>query len=129
AARAVEAGMDVVRQWRPGDEAPDAAAEAAMIAVLERDDAGTAIAGEISGGESGGDRVWVVDPVDGTENLLRGDRFVAVTLALLVDGGPAAGATACPFTRELWTAARGKGAYDRSGRRLTVASGRRRRVV
>jgi myo-inositol-1(or 4)-monophosphatase len=67
------------------------------------------------------DRVWVVDPVDGTTNLLLlGDSFVGVTVALLVDGRPVVGATGCPFTGELWSAAQGLGADDRSGRRLEV---------
>ena len=133
AARAVQAGMDVVRDWRGGAEevaAVERATEAAAIAVLRGSDPVTPVVGEVSGGDAGAARVWVVDPVDGTTNLARGDSFVAVTLALLVNGRPVAGATGSPFTGEWWAAAADRGAYDRAGHRLElVERPRRPRVV
>jgi 3'(2'), 5'-bisphosphate nucleotidase len=45
------------------------------------------------GAESG--RVWLVDPIDGTQGFVRGDQF-AVAVGLVVDGVPVAGALACP---------------------------------
>jgi len=86
--------------------AVDDAAEAAVVDVLRASDVD-----ELD---------WVVDPIDGTTNLVRGDSFVAVTLALLDGGRPLVGATGCPFTGELWSVARGRGAYDGSGARLAV---------
>jgi 3'(2'), 5'-bisphosphate nucleotidase len=41
------------------------------------------------------DRVWLVDPIDGTKGFVRGDQF-AVAVGLLVGGEPVAGALACP---------------------------------
>jgi 3'(2'), 5'-bisphosphate nucleotidase len=43
-----------------------------------------------------GERIWVVDPIDGTKGFLRGDQF-AVAVALLVNGEPVVGALACPL--------------------------------
>ncbi|GAB4467845.1 MAG: 3'(2'),5'-bisphosphate nucleotidase [Anaerolineae bacterium] len=42
------------------------------------------------------DRVWVVDPIDGTKGFLRGEQF-AVAVALIVNGEPLVGALACPL--------------------------------
>lgn len=42
------------------------------------------------------ERVWVVDPIDGTMGFMRGDQF-AVAVALLVNGEPMVGALACPL--------------------------------
>ncbi len=42
------------------------------------------------------DRVWVIDPIDGTKGFLRGDQF-AVAVALLVSGRPTVAALSCPL--------------------------------
>lgn len=41
-------------------------------------------------------RMWAVDPIDGTKGFLRGDQF-AIAIALLVNGEPVVGALACPL--------------------------------
>jgi len=127
----------VIKEWRasgrdikalntggePGDEyvtVVDNAAEKAMIEVLRQASPDTPIVGEMSGGSLDAERVWVIDPMDGTTNFVMGKSFVAVTLALLVDGLPVVGVTGCPFTGELWCAVKGSGAYDNSGHRIVV---------
>jgi myo-inositol-1(or 4)-monophosphatase len=139
AVRAVEAAGEVVTGWRDarrdldtetkghGDyvTAADHAAEAAALQVLA---AGapeiralaeeSAVAAAASGG---GEPLWAVDPIDGTTNFLRGFPVVGVSVGLLVEGMPAAGAIAAPFTGDLWCGARGLGAHDRHGRRLRVS--------
>ncbi len=65
--------------------------------------------------------VWVVDPLDGTNNFLRGVPEVAVSIALVDERGPIAGCVYDPFRDELFTAARGRGA-ERDGVRLAVSS-------
>jgi myo-inositol-1(or 4)-monophosphatase len=119
AERAIRAGMDVVARGVGENKdvaAVERAAEAVAIDVIREADPGTPVFGEVSGGDAEAERVWVVDPVDGTRNLARGDPFVAVTVALLMDGRPVVGATGCPFTAEVWSAAEGGGSYDRAGR-------------
>jgi HAL2 family 3'(2'),5'-bisphosphate nucleotidase len=48
-----------------------------------------------AGRDAASDRVWLVDPIDGTQGFVRGDQF-AVAVGLLVDGEPVVGALACP---------------------------------
>lgn len=57
---------------------------------------------------------WVVDPVDGTVNLLYGIPFTAVSVAAEVDGVVLAGAVHNIVTGETWTAGLGRGSSLRS---------------
>ena len=66
--------------------------------------------GEADGvGESGG--LWVIDPIDGTANFLRGVPYWSVALAYLVDGWTEIGVTYDPVHDDLFCARRGTGAY------------------
>jgi myo-inositol-1(or 4)-monophosphatase len=64
--------------------------------------------------------VWVLDPVDGTNNFGRGIPGFAVSVGVLRDGTPFAGAVYDPVAGQLFTACRGQGARL-NGRRLRVA--------
>ncbi len=138
AVRAVEAAGEVVTGWRDGPlaldteskgrgdyvTAADRAAEAAALAVLaagapEIGVLAEELASTVATGGAG--PLWAVDPIDGTTNFLRGFPVVGVSVGLLVDGMPAAGAVGAPFIGDLWCGARGLGAHDRRGRRLSVA--------
>ena len=55
-------------------------------------------------------RLWVVDPIDGTRDFLRGRPGWCVSIALVEDRVPVLGALAAPIRGEMWTAARGLGA-------------------
>lgn len=55
--------------------------------------------------------VWILDPVDGTTNLLHHFRMSTVSLALVENGEPVLGIVYQPFTDELFYAVKGKGAY------------------
>ncbi len=68
-------------------------------------------------------RLWVVDPIDGTKDYLRGRSGWAVSVALVEERVPVIGVLAAPARDEHWTAARGRGAH-RNGQPLRV-SGRR----
>ncbi len=63
---------------------------------------------------------FVLDPVDGTTNLIHRYRQSAVSLGLLHDGKPIAGVVYNPFNRELFWAEQGKGAYF-NGARMRVS--------
>ena len=65
-------------------------------------------------------RIWVVDPIDGTRDYLRGRPGWAVSIALVEDGQPVIGVLDAPARDEVWTAEAGKGAF-RNGARLAVA--------
>lgn len=68
----------------------------------------------------GSDLVWLVDPIDGTRDFLRGRTGWTVSVALLRDGRPLLGMLDAPARGELWEAEAGKGAL-RNGERLTAS--------
>ena len=92
----------------------DRAAEAAVIEVLERERPQDGIRAE-EGTERPGSRTWVVAPIDGTTNFVHAVPHCCSTLALLDEGKITTGATANPFTDELFLAAQGEGAWLESG--------------
>jgi histidinol-phosphatase len=66
--------------------------------------------GEELGGAAGDGDVWIIDPIDGTKNFIRGLPFFAVQLALHHDGEPVLGVSYAPALDELLAAERGRGA-------------------
>jgi len=56
------------------------------------------------------ERLWVVDPIDGTRDFVRGRPGWAVSIALVDRGEVMLGVLAAPARNELWLAARGQGA-------------------
>lgn len=62
---------------------------------------------------------WILDPIDGTTNLIHHYQYSAVSLALYEDGGISFGAVYNPFSGEMFWAVKGDGAYL-NGRRLKV---------
>ena len=65
------------------------------------------------------DYVWVCDPVDGTAMYARHIPVAVFSLALVVDGEPQIGVVYDPFTDNLYTAIKGKGAY-KNGQKIHV---------
>ena len=55
-------------------------------------------------------RVWVVDPIDGTRDFVRGRRGWAISIALVEGGRPLLGVLDAPARDEHWSAAAGGGA-------------------
>ena len=68
-------------------------------------------------------RLWVVDPIDGTRDYLRGRPGWCVSVALVEERTPLIGVLDAPARGEHWCAEKGRGAW-RNGERLRV-SGRR----
>ncbi|HTI76139.1 MAG TPA: histidinol-phosphatase [Mycobacterium sp.] len=56
-------------------------------------------------------RQWVIDPIDGTKNFVRGVPVWATLIALLQDGVPVAGVVSAPALQRRWWAGAGKGAF------------------
>ena len=71
------------------------------------------------------DRLWVVDPIDGTKDYIAGKPGWAISVALVERGEPLIGVLAAPARNELWVAQRGKGAR-RNG---ALLRGSRRRTL
>ena len=57
------------------------------------------------------DRVWVVDPLDGTKEFVEGVPHFVVSVALVQQGEPIVGVLFNPVTKETFTAAKGEGAF------------------
>ncbi len=56
-------------------------------------------------------RVWIVDPLDGTKEFIKGIPEFAVAIALVENGKPVLGVTYNPIRREMFWAARGIGCH------------------
>ena len=97
----------------------DLEVERIIRAVLKETDG---LRAEFVGEEFGGSgdldrgRHWVIDPIDGTTNLVRGIPTFSVTLALVVEGSPVIGIVSAPMLGERYTAVLGHGARMRRGK-------------
>ena len=71
------------------------------------------------------DRVWLIDPMDGTKNFIQRDGDFAVQIGLALNGEVVAGAVYQPVRRVLYRAARGGGAWiedgDKAAARMSVS--------
>jgi histidinol-phosphatase len=129
AARA--AGEIAMKYYRGGfevtikpDQTPvtqaDREAERAITRILGRAFPEHGFLGE-EFGASGSERTrWIIDPIDGTKNFVRGIPFWAVLIGLEEDGEITTGVVFNPVTDELFTARRGEGAHL-NGERLSVS--------
>ncbi|MEO6689665.1 MAG: inositol monophosphatase family protein [Dokdonella sp.] len=89
----------------------DKLAEAEIIRELKRAFPRDAMLAEESGASGKSRNVWVIDPLDGTHNYLRGIPHFCVSIGLLESGEPTLGVIYDPLRDELFTADRGNGAY------------------
>ena len=107
------------------DESPvtqaDKGVEAEVRVYLQRNFPDHGIYGEEHGIE-GADRddIWIIDPIDGTKNFVRGVPVWATLIALVDEGEPVVGVVSAPALGKRWWAAKGAGAY--MGRSLAAAT-------
>jgi len=104
----------------------DEAVEEAIRSILARERPGDAIFGEEQGGTPIFEgRQWVIDPIDGTKNFVRGVPVWASLIALLQDGVPIVGMVSAPALNRRWWAGHGLGAHtafgDGTPRRIAVS--------
>jgi histidinol-phosphatase len=92
----------------------DRAVEDAVRRILGDRRPQDAVVGEERGVTGAGPRRWIVDPIDGTKNFVRGTPSWATLLALEVDGATVVGVVSAPALSRRWWAARGEGAWVRS---------------
>jgi histidinol-phosphatase len=104
----------------------DQAVERLIRQRLSADRPDDAFCGEESGTAGSGPRRWVLDPIDGTKNFVRGVPVWATLIALLVHDEPVLGVVSAPALGQRWWAARGQGAFGSSfgqpPRRLRVSA-------
>jgi myo-inositol-1(or 4)-monophosphatase len=99
----------------------DRNAEAAIIEILRDKYPQHAILAEESGSQSGNEFEWIIDPLDGTTNFLRGLPQFAVAIALKHKGRLEIGVIYDPLKEEMFTASRGEGALL-NDRKIRVSS-------
>ncbi len=89
--------------------------------AIEREFPDDGIVGEEGARKPGiSGRRWTVDPIDGTRDYVRGNRFWCVLMALEQDGEALAGVAHFPMMNETYWASRGEGAF-RNGERMHVS--------
>ncbi len=89
----------------------DRAIEATLRRRLSAEFAEHAVLGEEEGGAIDPARpTWVIDPIDGTRNFMRGIPVFATLIALVVEGRAVVGVVSAPAMAERWDAAAGVGA-------------------
>jgi len=102
----------------------DRATETAISEVLRSARPDYSLYGEEHGvvGPADARNQWVIDPIDGTSNFVRGVPVWATLIALVEDGVPVLGVVAAPALQRRWWAVRGLGAHS------SVANGEPRRL-
>ena len=97
----------------------DRATERAIKAKLAEARPNDALIGEEYGNTPGseaagtGNRTWIIDPIDGTANFMRGVPVWASLIALAVDGKPVVSVVSAPAMGRRWWAAPEVGAHTR----------------
>ncbi len=104
----------------------DRSVEQALKVVLAEKAPNDALIGEEYGSTGTGSRTWIIDPIDGTANYLRGVPVWATLIALAIDGKPVVSVVSAPAMGRRWWAAPDSGAFtndiDGSTRQLKVSA-------
>jgi len=122
--RAADLRVDTKPDLTPVTDA-DLAAEELVRSQLKRTRPRDAVVGEELATTGHGPRRWVVDPIDGTKNFVRGVPVWATLIALVDGDQPVLGVVSAPALQRRWWAATGSGAFTgrslSSARRLAVS--------
>jgi histidinol-phosphatase len=106
--------VDLVVTTKP-DRTPvtdaDQAVERGIRSGIERARPTDSILGEEYGTAGDSSRQWIIDPIDGTANFLRGVPIWGTLIALAIDGVPIVGVVSAPALGKRWWAAAGHGAW------------------
>ena len=98
----------------------DQAVEESIRRTLSRVRSRDAITGEEQGTTGNSQRRWIVDPIDGTKNFVRGVPVWATLISLVVDDEVVVGVVSAPQLQRRWWASAGGGAW--SGKSLLKAT-------
>ena len=98
----------------------DQAVEESIRRTLSRVRSRDAITGEEQGTTGNSQRRWIVDPIDGTKNFVRGVPVWATLISLVVDEEVVVGVVSAPQLQRRWWASAGGGAW--TGKSLLKAT-------
>lgn len=111
--------LDLIVTTKP-DRTPvtdaDQAVERSIRSGIEAARPGDSILGEEYGAQGESVRQWIIDPIDGTANFLRGIPIWGTLIALAIDGVPVVGAVSSPALGRRWWGATGLGAWAQADR-------------
>ena len=100
----------------------DVQAERAIVEVIRQTYPDHAILGEEEQkGDAGADHLWVIDPLDGTNNFVHAIPHFAVSVAYYHQGVSQCGVVFNPIRNDWYTAVRGQGAWV-NGQQAQVAT-------
>ncbi len=117
--QALDLRVDTKPDLTPVTDA-DRAVEEGIRRTLSRARPRDAVLGEEEGTSGFSQRRWVVDPIDGTKNFVRGVPVWATLIALMVEDEVVAGVVSAPLLNRRWWAMKGGGAF--TGRSLFKSS-------
>ncbi|MFI9592026.1 histidinol-phosphatase [Nonomuraea sp. NPDC052265] len=117
--KAVDLKVETKPDLTPVSDA-DRAVEEAIRGTLRRARPRDAVVGEEFGKTGWGARSWIIDPIDGTKNYVRGVPVWATLIALMEYGKVVVGLVSAPALGRRWWAATGGGAW--TGRSLAKAT-------
>lgn len=117
--KAVDLAVETKPDLTPVSDA-DRAVEEAIRGTLRRARPRDAVIGEEFGKTGYGQRSWIIDPIDGTKNFVRGVPVWATLIALMEEGQVVVGCVSAPALSRRWWAARDGGAF--TGKSLTKAT-------
>jgi histidinol-phosphatase len=98
----------------------DQAVEDGIRRTLSRARSRDAVTGEETGSTGHSQRRWIIDPIDGTKNFVRGVPVWATLISLVVDEEVVLGVVSAPALQRRWWASVGHGAW--TGRSLLKAT-------
>ncbi|VEI13723.1 histidinol-phosphatase [Trueperella bialowiezensis] len=123
--RAADLTVETKPDMSPVSDA-DRGAERLIRDMLGQFRSRDAILGEEEGETGVSGRRWIIDPIDGTKNFVRGVPVWATLIALEEKGEIVLGIVSAPALKQRWYAAKGLGAYNgrsaTSARRLSVSN-------
>ena len=108
--RAADLRVDTKPDLTPVSDADHAVEEALRDAIERKRPREGVLGEELGGGENGATR-WVLDPIDGTRNFVRGIPIWATLVALEREGRAVVGVASAPALGHRWWAARDEGAH------------------
>jgi histidinol-phosphatase len=123
---ALDLSVDTKPDLTPVTDA-DRSVETALRETLSQQRPDDPVLGEEFGGTTAfAGRQWVIDPIDGTKNFVRGVPVWATLIALLLDAVPVAGVVSAPALQRRWWAGAGQGTFASFAgdlpRRVSVSS-------
>ena len=111
--RALDLSIETKPDLSPVTDA-DKSVEQKITSLLAQVRPEDAIVGEEFGSTGDSGRKWIIDPIDGTANFVRGVPVWASLIALSIDGKPTVSVVSAPALGARWWAAPGTGAHTQS---------------